>query len=92
MANTTIRIKAMHDLRDGLANIKFVEKEEPTLDYGKSFWLQNPYNWYVVVLVLVVGSIQKFCLKIAKTKNCQNCKLLDLKDAKLDSDFSTISH
>ena len=41
-----------------------------------SFWSQDPYNLYVVVVV--VGSIQKFCLKIAKIENCQNWKLLGL--------------
>ena len=74
LANTTIRIKAMHDLRDGLANIKFVEKEEPTLDNGKTFWLQDPYNWYVAVVLVVRDVIQKFCLK-----NSQKWKLSELK-------------
>ena len=46
------------------------------------FWSQDPYNRYVVVVV-VVGSIQKFCLKIAKIANCQNWKLLGLKIAKI---------
>ena len=45
------------------------------------FWSQDPYNRYVVV-VLVVGSFQKFCLKIAKIENCQNWKLLGLKVVK----------
>ena len=72
LANTTIRIKAMHDLRDGLANIKFVEKEEPKLDNGKTFWSQDPYNWYVVVLVLFRNAIQKIWLKIAKIEGCQS--------------------
>ena len=44
------------------------------------FWSQDPYNRYVV---LVLGSIQKFCLKIAKIENCQNWKLLGLKVVKL---------
>ena len=43
----------------------------------------------MLLLLFLLDPIQKFCLKIAKTKNCQNCKLLELKDAKLDSDFST---
>ena len=47
----------------------------------KSFWSQDPYNRYVVVVVLV-GSIQKFCLKIAEIENCQNWKLLGLKVVK----------
>ena len=46
------------------------------------FWSQDPYNRYVVVVVLVLGSIQKFCLKIAEIENCQNWKLLGLKVVK----------
>ena len=46
------------------------------------FWSQDPYNRYVVVLV---GSFQKFCLKIAKIENCQNWKLLGLKVVKIAS-------
>ena len=49
------------------------------------FWSQDPYNRYVVVVVVVlvlVGSIQKFCLKIAEIENCQNWKLLGLKVVK----------
>ena len=34
LANTTVRIKAMHELRDGLAKIKF-EKPCPLSDKGK---------------------------------------------------------
>ena len=47
-----------------------------------SFWSQDPYNLYVVA---VVGSIQKFCLKIAILENCQNWKLLGLKIVKFTS-------
>ena len=43
------------------------------------FWSQDPYNRYVLLL----GSIQKFCLKIAKIENCQNWKLLGLKVVKV---------
>ena len=39
----------------------------------------------VVVVLVLVGSIQKFCLKIAKIENCQNWKLLGLKIAKIVS-------
>ena len=46
-----------------------------------AFWSQDPYNRYV----LVVGSIQKICLKIAKIENCQNWKLLGLKVVKIAS-------
>ena len=74
----------MHDLRDGLANIKFVEKEEPTLDNGKTFWSQDPYNWYVVVLL---RDVIQFCLEIAKIEiwkieSYQNWKLPKLKVTK----------
>ena len=45
------------------------------------FWSQDPYNRYVVLLV---GSIQKFCLKIAKIEIGQSWKLLKLKVAKIE--------
>ena len=47
----------MHDLRDGLANIKFVEKEESKLDNGKAFLLQDPYN--------IFRGFTKFGIKVA---------------------------
>ena len=50
-------------------------------EHFSRFWSQDPYNRYVVV-VLVVGSIQKFCLKIVEIENCQNWKLLGLKVVK----------
>ena len=44
LANTTIRIKAMHELRDGLSAIKF-ERKKPTFDEGSYlFLLQNTYT------------------------------------------------
>ena len=46
-----------------------------------SFWSQDPYNRYVVVVL--VGLIQKFCLKIAKIENCKNWKLLGLQVVKI---------
>ena len=54
-----------------------------TLDIISPFWSQDPYNRYVV-LVVVVGSIQKFCLKIAKIENSQSWKLSKLKVAKIE--------
>ena len=49
--------------------------------YQVSFWSQDPYNWYVVVVLR--DAIQKFCLKIAINENSQNWKLLKLKVAKI---------
>ena len=48
------------------------------------FWSQDPYNRYIVVVV-VLWSIQKFCLKIAKIENCQNWKLVGLQVVKIAS-------
>ena len=36
-----------------------------------------------MLLMFLLEPIQKFCLKIAKTENCQTWKLLDLKAAKI---------
>ena len=38
LANTTIRIKAMHELRDGLSEIKF-ERKNPTFDESTYLFL-----------------------------------------------------
>jgi hypothetical protein len=39
----------------------------------------------MLLLFLLLDPIQKFGLKIAKTENCQNWKLLELKIAKIES-------
>ena len=59
------------------------------------FWLQDPYNWYVDVLV-VVGTNSKILLEnshywklskleVVSIKNCQNWKLQKLEIAKTES-------
>ena len=62
--------------------------------------LQKQLHWWVwpffciflqfwpkelLLLFFLLDPIQKFCLKIAKTENCQTWKLLDLKAAKIES-------
>ena len=37
-----------------------------------------------MLLFFLLETIQQFCLKIAKTENCQNWKLLELKAAKIE--------
>ena len=49
-------------------------------------FLHSPVKKLVILkLLLFLDPIQTFCLKIAKTKNCQNWKLLELKAAKIAS-------
>ena len=48
------------------------------------FWSQDPYNWYVVVvLVVVLGTHSKILLENNLT--CQNWKFSKLKVAKIES-------
>ena len=58
-----------------------------------NFWSQDPYNWYVVVLLLL-GTFSKILLensqnwklsklKVVRIENCQNWKLPKLKVAKI---------
>ena len=75
-----------------------LSRPEKGHDRRIDFWSQDPYNWYVVVVVLVgthskilpenslnwkLSKLKVLKLKVAKTEGCQNWKLPKLKLPKL---------
>ena len=81
------------ELKSGAKNVKEAEKEQQNLSSLVIFWSQDPYNWYVIVVVgphskVLIENNQNWKLLelyVAKIESCQNWKLPKLKVAKIEN-------